>query len=218
MKRTILTLVFAVLVVSAWGQDKTTIDLSKYNLTAEDAKLIEQAINEIIELAYFRGQVDAKHGDWKIKPVPETGAYQWNNENNKFSEDELQFFKRFEPKFIFKANDTGTTSVNERALFPTKNNTKQASASCMYDLSKRNIVGSFPVPVYSADVSGKVIIEVVVDKNGNVTQASYRSQGSTTANTELVNAAISAAKKARFTSSDEDTQRGTITYNFKLID
>ncbi|WP_295936152.1 TonB family protein [uncultured Alistipes sp.] len=215
MKRIVLTLIFAVLVVYAWGQDKTTIDLSKYNLTAEDVRLLEQAINEIREFAYFRGQVDAKNGDWKIKPVPETGAYQWSNVRQKFSEDELQFFKRFEPKLNFKSNNSATPSIDNRAKFPTRNEIEQTSASCIFNLRNRNIVGNFPIPTYSVNVSGVVVVEVIVDKNGNVTQASYRPQDSTTDNAELIKSSLTAAKRARFTSGD-DEQVGTITYNFKL--
>lgn len=215
MKRIGLTLFFAVLVVSAWGQDKTTIDLSKYNLTTEDIRLVEQAINEIRELAYFRGQVDAKHGDWKIKPVPETGAYQWNNENNIFSKDELQFFKRFEPEFKFRAKNTDRSNVDSRALFPRAEKTT-ASQNTGYGLEGRHLIGNLPRPDYPVNESGVVVVEITVDKDGCVTQASYRSQGSTTANTELINAAIRAAKKARFNSSDKDGQIGTITYNFRL--
>ena len=65
---------------------------------------------------------------------------------------------------------------------------------------------------------GRVIIEIVVDQQGKVTSASYRSKGSTTQNSSLVNSALRAARQARF-NVDENaplSQRGTITYNFRM--
>ncbi len=85
------------------------------------------------------------------------------------------------------------------------------------DLKDRSIVGSLPKPENIPDnTSGRVVIDVVVDDRGEVTHATYRAQGSTTNNSKLVDAARTAALKARFTTSDEFTQAGTITYIFNL--
>lgn len=83
-------------------------------------------------------------------------------------------------------------------------------------LKDRSVVGSLPKPTYAANVSGKVIVDITVDDYGNVKTASYRAQGSTTNNSQLTAAAIEAAKKARFTPSDNVIQGGTITYIFKM--
>ncbi len=87
-------------------------------------------------------------------------------------------------------------------------------------VKNRSVVGSLPTPAYRANASGKVIIDITVDDTGRVKSATYRAQGSTTNNSQLVAAAQEAALKARFTPNDNLTddaiQGGTITYIFKM--
>ncbi|MFR9534202.1 MAG: energy transducer TonB [Rikenellaceae bacterium] len=83
-------------------------------------------------------------------------------------------------------------------------------------LKDRSVVGVLPKPAYRANVSGRVIIDITVDDSGRVKSATYRAQGSTTNNSQLVSAAQEAALKARFTPSDNFIQGGTITYVFKM--
>lgn len=85
-------------------------------------------------------------------------------------------------------------------------------------LAGRSLVGALPRPEYGARDEGRVIVDIVVDRQGKVTSASYRSVGSTTQNSTLVNAALRAARQARF-NVDENaavSQRGTITYIFRM--
>ena len=86
------------------------------------------------------------------------------------------------------------------------------------NLSGRSLIGALPKPDYRAREQGRVIIEIVVDQQGNVTSAAYRSVGSTTQNSVLVNAALRAARQAKFNVDDNApiSQRGTITYNFRM--
>lgn len=66
----------------------------------------------------------------------------------------------------------------------------------------------------SQDV-GKVVVEVCVDKDGNVISANYTMRGSTAQSTNLKNIAVAAAKKFRFAAgSGQDC--GTIAFNFQL--
>ena len=84
-------------------------------------------------------------------------------------------------------------------------------------LQGRGLVGALPMPSYPAgNRGGKVVVRVAVDKSGKVTSATYEPKGSTTSDKALIDAAISAAKKARFTESAAFIQGGTITYIFKL--
>lgn len=87
-----------------------------------------------------------------------------------------------------------------------------------FSLSGRRISGDFPLPAYPGkNKSGKVIIEIIVDGNGEVTSARYRASGSTTQDGELIGAARNAALKAKFTPDENNpVQTGTITYVFKL--
>ena len=62
------------------------------------------------------------------------------------------------------------------------------------------------------------MIRIVVNAAGNVVSAEYQAKGSTTDRKELVDAALKAARTARFNSVAQGTtnQQGTITYIFKL--
>jgi TonB family protein len=82
-------------------------------------------------------------------------------------------------------------------------------------LSNRGVL-SLPKPDETSQNTGTVVIEVCVDANGNVSDASYTQRGSTTANVDLVRSAIAAARKAKFAKGEVDRQCGTITYNFRL--
>ncbi len=77
---------------------------------------------------------------------------------------------------------------------------------------------SLPKPDYPSQKSGTVVVEVTVDRNGNVINARGGVRGSTTNDTELINAAEVAARRARFDVSQNApaSQQGTITYVFKL--
>ncbi|MFR9649650.1 MAG: TonB family protein [Rikenellaceae bacterium] len=85
-----------------------------------------------------------------------------------------------------------------------------------WNLSGRSVVGRLPLPSYSENATGRVVIEIMVDDKGNVTRATYNAQGSTTNNSQLVAAARAAALSAKFSPSDDFAQVGTITYTFRL--
>jgi TonB family protein len=77
---------------------------------------------------------------------------------------------------------------------------------------------SLPAPEYPKQKSGTVVVEVTVDRNGNVTQVRGGVRGSTTYDTDLIRAAETAARRAKFNVSPSapSYQTGTITYVFKL--
>jgi TonB family protein len=66
--------------------------------------------------------------------------------------------------------------------------------------------------------TGKVVIEIVVDKNGNVIEANGPARGSTTQSPSLIKKAKEAALQAKFSPSAEgvEEQRGTITFDFRV--
>ncbi len=88
--------------------------------------------------------------------------------------------------------------------------------SASFQLKDRSIVGSLPKPTYSAKSAGKVVINITVNDDGSVKTADYSAQGSTTNNSQLIEAARAAALKAKFTPSDNVIQGGTITYVFTM--
>lgn len=64
--------------------------------------------------------------------------------------------------------------------------------------------------------TGRIVLNVCVDANGNVLSAKYTQKGSTTTDSTLRQIAEDSAKKFKFTASAVDQQCGTITYDFKV--
>lgn len=64
--------------------------------------------------------------------------------------------------------------------------------------------------------TGKVAIDICVDKIGNVTKAEFTQRGSTTSNTTLIDIARRSAFKYKFSASEIESQCGTIIIDFKL--
>ena len=83
-------------------------------------------------------------------------------------------------------------------------------------LQGRGLVGALPYPAYPGTASGKVVVRVTVGPQGFVESAVYEPKGSTTNDKRLIEAAIEAARKARFAESAAAIQGGTITYTFRL--
>jgi TonB family protein len=87
-----------------------------------------------------------------------------------------------------------------------------------HNLSGRSVVGGFPLPAYTSQNQGIVVIEVSVNQDGKVTKATAIGKGSTVQDVRLWNAAEAAALKARFNVKKDAplSQIGTITYVFSL--
>lgn len=142
--------------------------------------------------------------------------------------------------------ETKPREVNKRALFPGSSTersdesqgAKQESAtegaagsdrgnpehdttlgeglSGNYSLTGRSLIGALPIPSYTIQAEGRVVIAITVDARGKVTSASLQLESTTTSNSRLISAARDAALKARFDLSEEFFQNGTITYIFKM--
>ena len=86
-----------------------------------------------------------------------------------------------------------------------------------FSLSGRSPVGKISLPTYTEQVEGKIVIAITVDMNGNVTNAQMQARGTTVDNAAVINAAIAAAKKTKFTAIKENKlQTGNITYDLIL--
>jgi len=91
------------------------------------------------------------------------------------------------------------------------------AAGNKWALSGRGLVGRLPLPAYNVQDQGTVVVEITVDKNGNVINARAGVRGTTTPNKTLHDAAEKAARQARFTTNPNVIeQTGTLTYIFKL--
>ena len=75
-------------------------------------------------------------------------------------------------------------------------------------------VKTMPKPSNDFKEQGKVVVNITVDKSGNVVGASI-GDGTTISDRYTQQLALDAARKAKFTEG-ETPQRGTIIYNFKL--
>lgn len=94
----------------------------------------------------------------------------------------------------------------------------QGSGTGSVDLAGRTLQGTLPKPVYTVQEQGNVVVEIHVDKYGNVKTATVISKGTTVQNKQLWAVAVEAAKKARFDRNMDAAveQVGTITYRFRL--
>jgi len=107
----------------------------------------------------------------------------------------------------FKAGQTeGNTSVGKTDGTPNAH------------LKGRNTLGVLPRPSYTVQNSGKVVVDIWVDRYGNVQKAVPGGAGTTVTDKALWQAARNAAMKTHF-NQDADApalQQGTITYIFNL--
>lgn len=94
------------------------------------------------------------------------------------------------------------------------NNLAERRTSVSYSLVDRNSI-ALPPPIYTCIEGGKVVINILVDGSGRVTEAYFNQKSSGTSNGCLVDNAIAYALKARFTASPKTSQKGTITYLFQ---
>lgn len=86
-----------------------------------------------------------------------------------------------------------------------------------FSLTGRTAV-SLPLANYPGQEEGIVVVNITVDKYGNVTQATAGARGSTTMNQQLLEAARKAALQAKFNADNNAAayQTGTITYRFTI--
>jgi len=81
-----------------------------------------------------------------------------------------------------------------------------------WSLEGRSLIGGIVKPRYDSSTIGKITVQIYVDSNGNVTDATiYRP--TTISDVEMRNDAIKAAKKVKF-SRGEGRKYGTITYKY----
>ena len=81
-------------------------------------------------------------------------------------------------------------------------------------LEGRTVMGNLPLPEYSVQNAGTVVVRIMVDQYGTVTSAVPGARGTTVQDATLWEAARKAALKAKFnvSASAPAVQEGTITY------
>lgn len=114
--------------------------------------------------------------------------------------------KREEQKQMLGEKDAQKKEVTQ--------NLAKRRTSVSYSLVNRTNF-RLPPPIYTCIEGGKVVINIEVDGQGNVTAADFNSHSSRTSNGCLVDNAIAYAYRAKFDPSGRPSQKGTITYLFQ---
>lgn len=93
----------------------------------------------------------------------------------------------------------------------------QGNQGVSYKLGDRGS-RALPLPIYEYNDGGRVVVDISVDRMGNVIQAIPGTKGSTILDEYLLKVAKEAALKAKFEVKQDAPaiQKGTITYNFIL--
>lgn len=150
------------------------------------------------------GDVDVKEPERK-KEIDRRALF--SSADNKTQKDTLAAQTAHEVSDALKAGHAqGNTKTGETSGQP---NAK---------LAGRSVIGTLPKPSYGVQASGTVVVEILVDQNGTVTNAVAGVEGTTVTDKTLWNEARKAAFGAHFSVSADAPvkQKGTITYIFKL--
>lgn len=99
----------------------------------------------------------------------------------------------------------------------TKGNGTGSGDGMSYDLKGRTWRQK-PLVFDNSQKTGKVVVGIKVDKNGNVVYAKYQQKGSNTTDPYLIQLAEQGAMKAKFSSdvTADEEQFGTITFKFSV--
>lgn len=97
-----------------------------------------------------------------------------------------------------------------------RSNVVSGSNGINFNLAGRSLCSTPPTPEYNSESEGKVVVEIRVDRKGNVVSASPGKAGTSTNDPILREAAKNAALKTKFNSDPNaaEIQVGTITYTF----
>lgn len=100
---------------------------------------------------------------------------------------------------------------------PMSNGSAKSGNGNSWSLAGRSIVGGMVSPRYNVQEEGTVVVNIIVDKDGNVVTAEV-GRGTNIDHKQLLNAAIEAAKKTKFSplKAGTNNQSGKITYRFDL--
>lgn len=100
---------------------------------------------------------------------------------------------------------------------PMSNGSAKSGNGNSWSLAGRSIVGGMVSPKYNVQEEGTVVVNIIVDKDGNVVTAEV-GRGTNIDNKQLLNAAVDAAKKTKFSplKSGTNNQSGKMTYRFDL--
>lgn len=193
-----------------------------------DFRRIEEKVGDEIEIELYDPPVKVTPPP-PVRPSPEPRVHEKAapTEQTAQVEGKDEVTRTPNPKALFKMNQGGPDEPENAGNPHAPEGEDKASGTgpglnpdgldqLDKGLQGRGLMGNLPKPSYPGSKSGKVLIRVTVNSAGRVTGATFEPKGSTTSDSQLVEAAIAAAKKARFTESRAALQGGTITYVFRM--
>ena len=194
-----------------------------------DFRRIEEKVGDEIEIELYDPPVRETPPPTPVKPTPEPRVHQQTapTEQNAQVGGKDETTRTPNPKALFKMNKGGDDEPENAGNPFAKQGEDKASGTGPglkpdgFDqldkgLQGRGLKESLQKPYYPGSKSGKVLVRVTVNSQGLVTSATFEPVGSTTSDSQLVEAAIAAARKARFTESNAAVAGGTITYVFNI--
>ncbi|WP_041632770.1 hypothetical protein [Maribacter sp. HTCC2170] len=189
-------------------------------LLKEEEKLIEELQQQDPIKSHMAYNETAKpsYGDPEplktLEEILEEKAANETDEISDYSNEDSEYAAKV--KELAKQREEKKKLLGEREAQKEErtNNLAERKTSVSYSLVGRNNY-KLPPPIYTCIEGGKVVINIVVDAVGNVSDASYNAKSSGTSNGCLVDNAITYALKAKFNTSTKASQKGTITYLFQ---
>lgn len=189
-------------------------------LIKEEEKLLEelQKLDPVKSHMAYNETAKPSFGDPEpLKTLEEILEEKAANES-----DDVSDYNNEDPEYAAKVKELAKEREKKKKFLGEReaqkeertNNLAARRTSVSFSLVGRNNY-KLPPPIYTCIKGGKVVINIVVDAVGNVTDASFNAKSSGTSNGCLVDNAITYALKAKFNTSTKASQKGTITYLFQ---
>jgi len=204
-------------------------DISTITPPPTSGKTDENVINQDFEDAPVLKDNKSKK---IVKNTPVSSEATKNTETKTVTEKPKEPQRTVNTKALYSGKNTGTSTGSEGIAGGTgnqgsklgsvnsnnhANGDSKGNGGIAFSLAGRNPL-KLPKPEYRNQIEGKVVVEITVNKQGNVTKAVAGVRGSTTLDERLLEAAEKAAMRASFDVSANAPayQKGTITYHFML--
>jgi len=191
---------------------------SEEELTIEEIKLLE-ALEKLNGAKAetnkgFNETAKSKQFAQAYKTIAPPKDYENPLLNADHSADNLAEKKTYEPddSGIEEDEISKFSKVND-LLKQQQNDGANTKSTMSYSLVNRSDI-YLPTPIYLCEFGGKIVVNITVNANGEVTDA-YTNTSSTSTNECLIDHATEYAKEARFSADEsKESQIGSITFYF----
>lgn len=213
----VLVVAFFCVRISVRPQDKPQSDIIYIEMVKPEEKKIEKPKSPPRDIPTPKSKEAPRHE----KPAPKNNSQEASGKAEEVRTVNQKALFQMPKDGVDKPADVGNKYAKQDTIAKAKGSSQglKPAGNQFLDagLQGRGLNGSLPMPIYPpGNVYGKVVVLVDVNMAGVVTSASYTQSGSTTQDPALVNAAVAAAKKARFKEAAAPTIGGRITYVFKV--